>query len=436
MKLELASFPVNNVRFGKSTNYNNGVLQIHQDELLALLLKDKRITGVTLDLGFPNDETRIVNIRDVVQPIVKVSGPGCVFPGIVGPVETAGRGRTHKLSGIAVIPTAHYRSKRKSGGGAQNIGILDMWGPGSLVTHLGSTINVVLMLKLMDDLDELEAEAAILKAECVAAQYLAESTRHIRPEKVEVFELFEVDSSLPRVVYILGFVTNATEAHSGVTYYGMQVKDSLPTFIHPNEILDGALTTDARKGRGIAPMTWGWMNNPVVLGLYKEHGKRLNFLGVILQKTRFESEFGKQVLAASTSQLASLLRANGAIITRTEPSGNNMIDVMLTIQACERRGIKTVHVGPEWGGRDGTEVPLVFTLPEADAIVTTGSMDRVTKVPAPKKVIGLEKDQRTVTMHEGDEPIHPWNELILDNGGEIPQSIYYFGEMNYTCKGY
>ena len=43
MKLELADFPVRNVRLGTRTGYANGVLSFDKEELLKLVLNDKRI---------------------------------------------------------------------------------------------------------------------------------------------------------------------------------------------------------------------------------------------------------------------------------------------------------------------------------------------------------------------------------------------------------
>jgi len=440
MKLELADFPVKDVRFGKQTNYDNGILEINKEEIEALILNDKRIESADLDVALPGEQTRIVNIRDVVEPRVKVSGPGCVFPGILGPIETVGEGRTHRLSGTTIMASAEYRPTIPTGGGAQTTGIVDMWGPGASKTPFGSTINIVPIFKLRDEVTELEAHSAIQLAECRVAQRLAETTKSRTAENIEVFELSKVDPSLPRVVYILSFITYAehgsTQPHSGVAFYGLSVRESLPTLVHPNELFDGALTTDARRGAGIRPQTWSYMNNPVVLSLYREHGKRLNFLGVILQRTRFVTEFGKRVTAACTSQMARLLRADGAVITRTSPSGNNMEDVMLTVQACERKGVKTVYLGPEWGGKDGLELPLVFYVPEATAMVSTGSMDRPLKLPAPAKVIGVREGQLITIGAARSQPLSPWDKLRLDSPDNLCEGNDYFGVMNYTCRAY
>jgi len=40
------------------------------------------------------------------------------------------------------------------------------------------------------------------------------------------------------------------------------------------------------RGEGNRDTTWIWMNPEVVFELYREHGKTLNFLGVIVQRTR------------------------------------------------------------------------------------------------------------------------------------------------------
>ena len=130
MKLELADFPVKDFRFGSQTSYHNGILEANKEELVNLILEDKKVTSADIDVAFPGEKTRIVKVRDAVEPRIKVSGPGCVFPGILGPVETVGEGRTHRMSGVTVMPSAEYNPTILSGTGGQNAGIVDMWGPG------------------------------------------------------------------------------------------------------------------------------------------------------------------------------------------------------------------------------------------------------------------------------------------------------------------
>lgn len=414
MNLELATYPVKKVQWSERTCYCDGLLDINKQELLSIVREDKKIVSADLDIAFPGEETRIVNVRDVVEARIKVAGPGCVFPGILGPVESVGRGRTHRLSGMAVVVSATYRPTILSGTAAQNSSIIDMWGPLSQATPFGCTINIVLVIKLLEGVTELAAHAAIQLAEFRIARRLADTTRELVTGETEVFGIEDVDPALPRVVYIDSFLTNWHAPHSLVAYYGLPIRESLPTYIHPNEYLDGALTKDARIGSGEYTYTWEWLNKGIIFRLLREHGKRLNFLGVILQRTRFEAEHGKQVTATCAAQMATLLKAEGVVVTRTVMSGANLVDVMLTVQACEKKGLKTVLLTPEWGGRDGTEPPFVFTVPEADAMVSTGSTDREYRLPAPRKLIGIKKGE-LVQFYAGDQWFSPSDELTLDD---------------------
>ena len=432
MRLELATFPVKEVRFDKETRYHQGLLEIDKEEVLAPILSDPKILSADLELAFPNTPVRIVRIRDVVEPRVKISGRGTVFPGVLGPPETVGEGRTHRLSGVTVMASAEYKPTILSGVSAQNAGMVDMWGPGALWSPFASLINLVLVLKLVDTVTEVEAHASIQQAEFKLAQRLAETTRGHISDETEIFDLSEVDPSLPKVVYILTCLINRGEPVTWGIYYGLPIRESLSTFLHPNELLDGALTADARRGDGMMPNTWDWMNNPVVLRLLREHGKQLNFLGVILQRTPWENEFGKQVGANCSAQIAKVIGADGAIITRTNPSGNNLVDLMLIVQACEKKGVRTVLITPEHSGAEGTELPLLFSTPEATAIVSTGNMNRGIDLPAPARVIGCRRGEM-VSTYPQQKPFSPWEALALERIIDISGGVDWLGYMHHTC---
>ncbi len=434
-KLELASYPVKNVSFTQSTMYHNGSLEINKAELISLIKEDKRIASADIDIAFPGEKTRIVMIRDAVEPRIKVSGSGCVFPGLLGPVESVGTGRTNRLSGIAVIPSAQYKPTILSGNNAANSGTVDMWGPGAQITPFGSTINVVPVMNLVDNISELDAHTAILMAELKTARYLAETTQDVEPETIESFELSQVDSSLPKVIYILSFMSLAYNPHSFVAYFGFCLHDIMPFLIRPQALFDGVITTDTRQGHGRKPTTWHWMNQSVVLNLFREHGKRLNFLGLIMQRTRFESEFGKHVSANCTSEMAKMLGADGVIITRTTGSGANFEDVVMTLQACEKKGIKTVLLNPEWGSADGSEPPLMVYVPEATAMVSTGSHEAELKLPAPAKVIGVEQGQMVIAEF-GDKPFSPWSEISWNSYYQVTGAPDWFGTRNLSAEEY
>jgi len=87
---------------------------------------------------------------------------------------------------------------------------------------------------------------------------------------------------------------------------------------------------------------------------------------------------------------------------------------------------------PEWGGRDGTELPLVFYAPEATAMVTTGSLDQMVTFPAASKVIGM-GDTQIVELTAGDPAISPWSEFTGDKG-YLQDGIDWWGGTHATCN--
>ena len=132
MRLELAEFPVARIRLADRFHYAGGQLTVHRSEIEQAVLQESRIEAAWLDVVSPGDKVRITGIRDVVEPRVKVSGSGQVFPGILGPVAPVGEGRTHRLSGMAVFVTAEYEGTVRAGLGVQRSAILDMWGDGAI----------------------------------------------------------------------------------------------------------------------------------------------------------------------------------------------------------------------------------------------------------------------------------------------------------------
>jgi len=434
MKLEIADFPVKNVQFGNQTSYDNGVLSLNKEELLALILEDKKIASADLDIAFPGEQTRIAFVRDPIEPRLKVSGSGCVFPGILGPVETVGEGRTHKLSGVTVITSAQYRSPVSSGHAGQNSGLVDMWGPGAKLSPYAALLNIVPVLKLIDTISELDAHTAIQQAGFKVAKRIAETTRDKNTRRVEVFELSEVSPSLPRVVYNICYVSERAGAHSGISLYGMPLREGLPVFLHPNEIFDGAVTKDARQGGGGKAHNWEWVNQPIILQLYKEHGKKLNFLGVILQRASFEGEHGKQLTAQCASQMARLLRADSAILTSMAGVGNTYVGALMTAQAYEKKGIKTVFITLEQGGAEGS-LPLPLYTQETNAMISTGDIQIEHKLPAPAKVIGCEKWQ-LMEPRPGEGILSPWEECTIERLYNISGAVDWFGNMNFRCEEY
>ena len=106
MRLELASFQVDNVVFAPETRLSGNTLYVNENELKDHLLPDPYIADIRFDIARPGESARIVNAIDVVEPRDKASGTGAVFPGRLGPPTQVGSGATNRLAGMTVVGTA------------------------------------------------------------------------------------------------------------------------------------------------------------------------------------------------------------------------------------------------------------------------------------------------------------------------------------------
>ena len=435
MRLEMSEFPVREVRLGGTCRYRDGVLDVDGEALVARVLEDPRLESARLDVVRPGDPVRVTGIRDVVEPRVKLGGAAQVFPGVLGPVISVGSGLSHRLSGMAVLATAAFEGTVRAGTGVQRSAILDMWGRGAEASRFSALIHLVLIVKIRDGLGELDAHSAIQAAEFEIARSVAAATEGLAPERTRIFDLNEGAERRPRVALIQGCITQAQQPHSGVGYYGMPIRESLPTAIHPNELLDGAVTPNTTRGIGYYPTSWDWQNHPLAMGLYRDHaGGRLSFRGVILERISYETHPAKEVVAHNAAQLARSLGADAALISWTG-SGNAFVEIMLTIRACERLGIKTVLVTYEYGGKEGVDSPLLFYASEANAVVSTGSRDRWIDLPAPERVVGP-YDAVRVLSYPGAPSTPADSALTLDARDMIIGGVDNWGCGTWTCQAF
>ena len=149
MRLEIADYPVAEARLTGAFRYEAGKLELSRRELSDLVIQDGRIEEVSLAVVHPGEHVRVTGIRDIVEPRVKSAGDGQVFPGTLSPVAPVGTGRTHRLSGMAVIATAAYEGTARAGLAVQRSAILDMWGPGADASRFSSLVGLVLIIVVL-----------------------------------------------------------------------------------------------------------------------------------------------------------------------------------------------------------------------------------------------------------------------------------------------
>jgi glycine reductase len=429
MRLEMRSYPVDGVVWGDETRLDGAVLTVDRGELARLADGDPRIASVSVDLVAPGEAARVIHVCDAIEPRVKVAGRGGCYPGVLGPVETVGTGVTHRLDGLAVVVSAEYPRQIATGTGAALEAILEMSGPGA-VGPLSDTRNVVLSIRFADGHGVGDYHDSLRRLGFGAAHRLAMTTVDLPPRRATVFELSPPEGELPRVVYVHQSLSQLNLPVPFISWYGNAVTDWMPIWAHPNELLDGALLPGALGGHAAKPTSWEHVNHPVVSRLYADHGSDLDFAGVIFQRTRFETFEEKQLSANQAAKLAALMGADGAIITWIG-AGNAFVEAMLTAQALEREGIKTVFMTYEHGGKGGAEAPLMFTVPEADAIVSTGSLDRPITLPAVERAIG--GPDLSVSPEAGGDRVPACDEIALEWRLPLLSAVDHWGFRASRC---
>ena len=65
MRLEIADFPVSQIRLGNFHRYQGGTLEVDREDLVRLVLQDRRIREAKFDTASPGEPVRITGIRDL-----------------------------------------------------------------------------------------------------------------------------------------------------------------------------------------------------------------------------------------------------------------------------------------------------------------------------------------------------------------------------------
>ena len=415
MKLEIGKFFVKEIVFADKTEYHNGKLSICKEEALAVVKEDSHITEAELYIVNPGDSVRIVPVKEAVEMRCKVSG-GTMYPGVTTPVGPAGEGRTHALKGCALLAVGKHW-------GSFQDGLIDMGGPFQRNTLYGSLRNLVLVADTDEEFERHEQQKknrAIRWAAHRLAAYVGQCVSTLTPEELESWELepvnrrCEAKQKLPSVVYVAQPQTQMEVMGYNTLVYGWDGNHMLPTFMHPNEILDGAIVSGSFMPVSSKFSTYEWCNNPVIKRLMSEHGKTINFLGVILSNLNVAMD-QKLRSAIMLARMARNLGADGAIVAE-EGYGNPDVDYIQAIVELEKLGIKTAGISNECTGRDGASQPLVALDVAANALVSTGNVSQYLELPPMDTVLGeLESLARDGLSGGWEGCVRPDGSLVMEN---------------------
>ncbi|NLZ52448.1 MAG: beta-aspartyl-peptidase [Thermoanaerobacteraceae bacterium] len=418
MHLELREITVNNLEYSERTEVRGKTLFINKEEILEELKMDEAIEDVDIDIAKPGQKVRIIPVKDVIEPRCKISGPGNVFPGFIGGMETVGSGVSLALKGVAVVTCGPIVAFQE--------GFIDMCGVGSRFTPFSKTNNVALLLKVKPSLTPVQHEEIVRKTGLKLAYYLAEKSKNAQEYKTSIFDLPSPRkiqnnfSNLPSFVYVY---LNISQGLLHDTYvYGKDLKTMFPVILHPNEILDGAIVSGNCVSAGSKNTTFHHLNNPVIKELYARNGKDLNFVGVVIG-TELDTLSGKIRSSEMVREYVKMLGADVAIISE-EGAGNPDTDLCLCCKALEKSGIKTVVIANECAGEDGKTPGLADTTPEMDAFVSTGNSCEIVVVPPMEKIIGCHESIAVLAGGYADS--------LQDDGSIKCQMMSIVGSVNET----
>ncbi|MDF2892893.1 MAG: grdE [Clostridia bacterium] len=390
MRLELGKVFIKDMQFSDQTMVKDGTLYINKQELLNAISGDDRIQHIELDIAKPGEATRIMPVKDVIEPRVKVEGPGGIFPGVLNKADVVGSGKTNVLKGAAVVTTGKIVGFQE--------GIIDMSGIGAEYTPFSKTCNLVITCTPIDKLQQHEHEQAIRFIGLKAANYLGEAARNVNPDETKVYETLPFAEGikqypdLPKVAYVYMLQTQGLLHDTYV--YGVDAKKIIPTIIYPTEVMDGAILSGNCVSACDKNPTYNHCNNPVIEDLYERHGKDYNFVGVIITNENI-TLMEKERSSNWTAKLAEFLSLDAVIISE-EGFGNPDTDLMMNCKKISAKGIKTVLITDEYAGRDGASQSLADADKAADAVVTAGNANEVIELPAMKKIIGYTEPADTI----------------------------------------
>lgn len=400
MKLELGFIEIKDIQFSKESKLENGILFVNADEAKNFVFEDDDVKACVKDAHFdiakPGESVRITPVKDVIEPRVKVEGPGGEFPGVIAKVDTVGSGKTHVLRGMAVVTAGKIVGFQE--------GVIDMTGPGADYTAFSKLLNLVLVCEPVEGVHQHEYEHAVRIAGLRAATYIGELGRNVTPDSTKEFETLGIKEGiqkwpdLPRVAYVHMLQSQGLLHDTYV--YGVDAKKSLTTIINPTETMDGAIISGNCVSACDKNTTYHHQNNPVVADLFEQHGKTINYVCNIITN---ENVYLADKMRSSdwTAKLCRLLDLDGVIVSQ-EGFGNPDTDLIMNTKKIELQGVKTTIITDEYAGQDGKSQSLADADPLADAVVTGGNANQVIILPKMDKVIGtLEDIDRIAGSHAG-----------------------------------
>lgn len=382
MRLELGEIFIKDIQFAEKSEIKDHILYVNKEEMIeAAKLSETHLESLDFDIAKPGESTRIIPVKDVNEPRVKIEG-GKIFPGILNEVDQVGSGFTKCLKNMAVVTTGSIVGFQE--------GIIDMSGEGAKYTPFSKLNNLVVIATKKEGANQKQHEESVRLVGLRITEFIGKLATDIECDETKVYEtktikeIHQLNNGLPNVVYVYMLQTQGLLHDTYV--YGVDAKKIIPTFIYPTEVMDGAIVSGNCVSACDKNPTYVHLNNEVIKRLYEEDGKTLNFMGCVITN---ENVFlmDKKRSSDMASKLAQFLGADAAIVSQ-EGFGNPDADLIMNCVKLEKKDIKTVLITDEYAGQDGGSQSLADADPLATATVTGGNANEVVILPKMDKVIG------------------------------------------------
>ena len=386
MPLTLAIHPITEIHFAERLRLDGTILFVDIDELRRLVLEDSAIESVDFQIARPGESCRAGPVFDIVEPRAKAPGGSPDWPGILSAPETAGHGTTHVLEGAAATVLREQSPGEARGATGY---VLEMSGEAAADSCYAKLQHLIVVIRTRDDLAVHARQRAYRLAQMKVAVHLARAALDAVPEKTQVFDIAggEDRAALPRVAYVGQIFSRQRKPEpEEQIIYGADTDGMVPTLLHPNEWLDGAIVTSYHTSIGGAE-TYFYQNNPVVAELYRRHQAReINFVGTVATIASADNFDRERNCHYAANLVKWALRADAAVLTKFG-GGVPHTDLSETARLLECSGIKTAVQVTDLARDHRVESALLFNFPEVDAIVCIGGNSTHWRLPAVQRVI-------------------------------------------------
>ncbi len=386
MALTLAIHPISVIHLGARTRLEANCLVVDKIELGGLVLESGVFDSVDFEIVRPGESCRAGPVFDIVEPRAKAPGGSPDWPGILSAPQTAGLGTTHVLSGAAVTLVSETSPGESRGATGY---VLEMSGAPASGSHYSTLNHLIIIPHTKVGVPAHTRQQAYRTAQLKVAVQLASAAFSVDPVRMETLDTSSdlSQTALPSVAYVGQIFSRQRKPQPGERIiYGTDTDGMLPTLLHPNEWLDGAVAPSYHCSLGGAE-SYFYQNHPVITSLYRRHQAReLNFAGCVATVASADNFDRERNCRFAANIVKWALHADAAVLTKFG-GGVPHTDLSETARLLETMGVKTAVQVTDLARDHRVESALLFNFPEVNAIVCIGGNDTRWNLPRVERVI-------------------------------------------------